>query len=514
MESALGLVALVAVAAAVAGIASRYGFSAPLALTAVGVVGSYLPFVPTVELQPEIVLFGLLPPLLYAAAIRTSLIDFRRNVRPIAWLSVGLVIVTTVVVGLVVYWLLPVPLAAGMALGAVVAPPDAVAATTIARRVGMPRQVVTILEGESLVNDATALVCLRTAIAAVGGSVSAGSVTLDFARSAAGGLLVGVVVAAVLIAIRTRVQNPVFDTTLSLLAPFVAYLPAEYIHASGVLAVVVTGLLLGHRSPVIQSAAARIAERTNWRTLQFLLESTVFLLIGLQASVIIGAVADSTLGATTVSTAAVAVLLTVIVVRPLWVFPVAYVSGLRPGASRRRDRPPWQYPALVSWAGMRGVVTLAAAFVIPASVPHRDVLLFLALVVTGGTLLLQGSTLPWLVRRLGVHGPDPAEDALQQAVVYQQTTAAGLRRLEEVGREAPELVEEIRARAAMRANAMWERLGGSGPTPSASYARLRQAMLDTERAELLRIRDTATVDHEVLEQVLTALDLEESIMAT
>lgn len=514
MEGAIGLVALVAVAAVVAGAASRYGFSAPLALTAVGVVGSYLPFVPTVELQPEIVLFGLLPPLLYAAAIRTSLVDFRRNVNPIAWLSVGLVIVTTVIVGLVAYWLLPVPLAAALALGAVVAPPDAIAATTIARRVGMPRQVVTILEGESLVNDATALVCLRTAIAAVGGSVSAGSVTLDFARSAAGGLLVGVVVAVVLIAIRSRVHDPVLDTTLSLLAPFIAYLPAEYVHASGVLAVVVTGLLLGHKSPVIQSAASRIAERTNWRTLQFLLENAVFLLIGLQASVIIEAVTDSTLGAGTVLTAAAAVLLAVIIIRPLWVFPIAYVGGLLPGAQRRRAPPPWQYPALVSWAGMRGVVTLAAAFVIPGSVPHRDVLVFVALIVTGGTLLLQGFTLPWLVRRLGVSAPDPAEDALQQAVVFQQTTAAGLRRLEQIGDgdATPEVVEEIRSRAETRANAMWERLGGGGPTPSASYARLRTDMLDAERAELLRIRDAGTVDHEVLEQVLAALDLEESIL--
>lgn len=292
--------------------------------------------------------------------------------------------------------------------------------------------------------SALGLVALVAVAAAVGGASRRYGFSGPLALGAVGGVVVGVVVAVVLIAIRTRVQDPVVDTSLSLLAPFLAYLPSEYIHASGVLAVVVTGLMFGHRSPLMQSAASRISERTNWRTLQFLLESTVFLLIGLQASVIIGAVRGDPLGAGTVAVAAVGVLVTAIVIRPLWVFPVAYARRLLPSALRRRETPPWLYPTLVSWAGMRGVVTLAAAFVIPSTVPHRDVLVFIALVVVGGTLLVQGSTLTWLMRRLGVRGPDAGEDALQQAVVFRQTTAAGLRRLEEVGGDsAPELVQEI-----------------------------------------------------------------------
>ena len=296
MHAALGLVVLVTTVLVFAGLARRFGLSAPLVLTVVGVIASYLPFVPEVELEPELILVGLLPPLLYAAAIRTSLVDFRRNARPIALLSVGLVVFTTGAIGLLVWWLLPVPLAAGIALGAVVAPPDAVAATSIARRVGMPRRVVTILEGESLVNDATALVLLRTAVVAIGGSVSAWEVGGAFLLSAVGGAAVGFAVAFVLAKLRRRLTDPVQDTTMSLLTPFVAYLAAEQIEGSGVLAVVVAGLLLGHKAPVIQTAASRISERTNWRTVQFLLENTVFLLIGMQASVIIGEVARSDVG--------------------------------------------------------------------------------------------------------------------------------------------------------------------------------------------------------------------------
>jgi len=513
MEIAVWLVALVAVASVVAGVAQRYGFSAPLALTAVGVIGSYVTYIPTFQLDPEVVLVGLLPPLLYAAAIRSSLIDFKRNIRPIAWLSIGLVVVTAVAVGFAVWWLLPVPLAVGLALGAVVAPPDAVAATSIARRVGMPRPIVTILEGESLVNDATALVCLNSAIVAISGSVTIWSVSREFALSAVGGVAVGVLVAVVVVPIRKRVGEPVLDTSLSLLIPWFAYVPAEKMHASGVLAVVTTGLILGHKGPVIQSAASRISERTNWTTLQFVLENVVFLLIGLQARGIIDALGDSDLSAMRIAVSAAVVLVVVILVRPLWVFPVAYASHLLPGADSASPKPPWQFPALASWAGMRGVVTLAAVFVIPAATEHREVLVFLALVVTYGTLLLQGTTLPWLMRSLRVSGPDYAEDALQQAVVYQQASAAGLRRLDEVADEAQsDVVHDLRTRSERRANALWERLGGTARTPSDEFATLRGQMLQAEREELLRIRDTAAVDHDVLARVLAALDLEESII--
>jgi len=514
VHAALGLVAIVITVLVFAGLARRFELSAPLLLTVVGVIASYLPFVPEVVLEPELVLVGLLPPLLYAAAIRTSLVDFRRNVRPILLLSVGLVIFNTICIGLLVWWLLPVPLAAALALGAVVAPPDAVAATSIARRVGMPRRVVTILEGEGLVNDATALVLLRTAVVAIGGSVSALEVGGAFLLSAGGGAAVGVVLSLVLVKLRRHLTDAVQDTSISLLTPFVAYLAAEQIGGSGVLAVVVTGLLLGHEAPVVLTAAARISERTNWRTVQFLLENTVFLLIGTQASVIIGAVTRSDVGFASVGLAALAVLVAVVVLRPIWVFPATYGARLVPRMARNDPAPSWRYPALVSWAGMRGVVTLAAVFAIPAEVEQREVLVFIALVVVAGTLLLQGSTLAWVVRRLGLGGPDRAEDALQAAVVYQQAAAAGARRLAEITDDdtPPELLEELRTRSASRSNALWERLGRDRDTPSLRYATLREQMLEAEREELLKIRAGGTVDHEVLEDVLTALDVEESIL--
>lgn len=294
MHVALSIVILAVVVTAFSAFSRRYSLSAPLVLVGVGFVASYVPNVATPELTPELVLVGLLPPLLYAAAIRTSLIEFRRNTRPILLLSVGLVLFTTVGIGLLIWWLLPVPLPAALALGAVVAPPDAVAATAIARRVGMPRRIVTILEGESLVNDATALVALRTAIAATAGSVSAWQIGTDFALSVIGGLVVGVVVAFVVGKVRSRIDDPLIDVAVSLLTPWVAYLPAEELHASGVLAVVVAGLLLGHHSPIIQSASSRVFERTNWATISFLLENSVFLLIGMQVRSILEDLGAST----------------------------------------------------------------------------------------------------------------------------------------------------------------------------------------------------------------------------
>ncbi len=425
MHPALWIVAIVAVVTAVSAVSHRFSVPAPLALTVVGVVGSFLPWVPAVELSPELVLIGFLPPLLYAAALKTSLLDFHQNARPIALLSVGLVVVTTIVVGLVTHALLPIPWAAAFALGAVVSPPDAVAATAIARRVGMPRRMVTILQGESLLNDATALVALRTAIAAGAGTVSLLDTGVDFVVTALGGIAVGVAVAYLTGKLRTRISDEVTNTAVSMITPFLSYLAAEQFHFSGVLAVVITGLLLGHTSHLMQSASSRVFERTNWATVEFLLENTVFLLIGLQVRAILEAAAGSDLPASRIVTACVVVTLTVMVVRPLWVFPATYLPRLIPSVAQNDPNPRWMYPAAVSWAGMRGVVTLAAVFVLPPQTPHREVLILIAMVVVAATLLVQGSTLPLVLRRLGLGGPDPADDALQAATVHQRSTARG-----------------------------------------------------------------------------------------
>jgi len=511
------LVVLVAVATAAGAAARRYGVSEPLALTLIGLGASYLPFVPDLRLTPQLVLVGLLPPLLYTAAIRTSLVDFRANKRPIMLLSVGLVIFTTFGVGLVVWALLPVSFAIAVALGAVVAPPDAVAATAIARRTGLPRRIVTILEGESLFNDATALVTLRTAIAATVGAVSVWHIGRDFFLSVVGGIAVGVAAAYLLGLIRQHVTDPVVDTTISFLAPFAAYIPAERIEGSGVLAVVTTGLILGQNAAIWQGAASRIAERTNWRTIQFVLENAVFVLIGLQVRTVVTAAWHAGLGHARLILACLAVLGAVVVLRPIWVFPATYLPRRIPSIRRVDPPPPWTYPTVISWAGMRGVVTLAAVFVIPADTPYHPVLVLMALVVVGGTLLVQGTTLPALVRRMKLFGPSRAEDALQIANLLQRVTAVGEQKLRDVTNEQTpsELVDQLLARDQSRTLSAWERLGPAEAerrTPSESYRRLRLKMLNAERAELLRVRDSGVFDHEVLQVVMAMLDLEESMI--
>ena len=320
MNEALQILALVVAVAVVAAASRRLGLSAPLVLVVVGLVASLVPGVPEYRIDPDVVLIGFLPPLLYAAALRTSLVDVRANRQAIGIMAVGAVVFTTVLVGLVSWAVIPgVSLAAAFALGAVVSPPDAVAATTIARKVGMPRRIVAILEGESLLNDATALVALRTTTAAILASVSVLGVAGRFVLAAGGGIVIGLAMAAVLAMARKRVQDPVLDTTLSLVAPFLTYLAAEAVNASGVLAVVIVGLLLGHKSPALQSASSRLAEQTNWRTITFVLENAVFLLIGLQLRTVVQNATEGDFTSPRLGVICALVLLATLLTRIVWV---------------------------------------------------------------------------------------------------------------------------------------------------------------------------------------------------
>lgn len=524
METAGSIVAIIGTVILVSGLAQRVRVAAPLVLLVVGVVVSYVPFIPEPELSSEVVLVGLLPPLLYAAAIRTSLVDFRANWNPILGLSVGLVLFTAGGVGLVAWWMLGVPFAVAFALGAVVAPPDAVAATSVARRIGLPRRIVTILEGESLVNDATALVSLRTAVAAFPvaaaalaagdhtDKVTTGSVAFDFARAVVLGVGFGVLVGVVVAYVRRKVTDSALDTSISFIVPYLAYLPAEQLHGSGVLAVVVAGLILGHKSPIVQNASSRLSERINWTTIQFILENVVFLMLGMQMRRLVEDANASGLGWGRLVGFCAAVLVTVIVLRPVYVFPFKWLGAKlsREGTFHPRAA------AVISWAGMRGVVTLAAAFTLPEDTPERSTLVLAAMTVTVGTLLLQGLSLPWLARSLGVRGPDPREDALQEATILQASVAAGLKALEECDDADDDIIETLRQRAENRTNIVWERLGqgraDAVETPSATYRRVRLIMLGAEREELLRIRDAGTVDQEVLGHVFAQLDIEESML--
>jgi CPA1 family monovalent cation:H+ antiporter len=512
---ALTLLALVALIIGVSALARRYGASAPLVLTAVGILMSFVPGVPEIQVTPELILLGILPPLLYAAAIRTSLVDLGANKNVIALLSVGLVAFTAAGVGLVTWWLMGIPFSAAIALGAVVAPPDAVAATSVARRIGLPRRVVTILEGESLFNDATAITILRTAIVAIGGAVTALDVGLEFLREAGFGILVGLGVAWVLGHVRRRVTDTMTDTAISFMAPWLAYLPAELVHGSGVLAVVIAGVLLGHKAPMIQTAQSRLAERINWTTIQYLLENAVFLILGLQAHKIVEDVVNSSLGLPRAILVAVVVFLTVVVLRPVWILSFGVILQLTPGLNRPDAF--WRNGSVLSWAGMRGVVTLAAALLLPEGTPYREVLVFVAMAVVVGTLLIQGLTLPAVARALGVHGPDPREDALQSASVLEHAVTKGNEELERLADDTtpPQVIDQLRAVGQRRTHLAWERLGETRddqPSPNEAYRRLRRKMLKAERQEVLRIRDSGNVDHEVLDEVMQTLDLEESML--
>lgn len=519
MELALTLVGVTLTVIVVARVCEPLRVPAPLGLLTAGILVSLVTRTPVITMSPDVVLYGMLPPLLYAAALGTSLVDVRAQLTPILGLSVGLVLFTAAGVGLVVSWLLPVPFTVAFALGAIVAPPDAVAATAVARGIGLPRAITTILEGESLLNDATALVSLRTALAAAGLTasghvdVTSASVARDFGWAVVGGIGIGWVVFVVVGLIRRRLTQTAADTALSFAVPFAAYAPAEHVHASGVLAVVTAGLLLAHKAPVLQSAPSRLSERINWASITFLLENAVFLLIGLQLWSIVGEIVAGPIAPSGAIAAALTVLAAVLLLRPAYMIPFVLLTRARSGNLREQIR-----GTLVgAWAGMRGVVTLAAALSLPVATPQRPALIFIALVVTVGTLLVQGTTLPAAARALDVRGPDAREDALQEAVLIQATTGAGLRAIEAEAGEDSQVLEVIRTQATMRVNKVWERLGPRGEdaaeTPSETYRRLRLAMLAAERQELLRIRGEGQVDSHVLGVVLQAMDAEESGLA-
>ncbi|GAB3141371.1 Na+/H+ antiporter [Micromonospora sonneratiae] len=518
MEDLFEVVLFLAIATFGAALARRLGLLSPILLVVAGLVLSFVPGFPQVHLEPDLVLTGILPPLLYIAALETSVPAFRYNLRPILLLAVGLVIFTAVLVGLVVYVVMPdVPLSICLALGAVVAPPDAVAATAVARRIGLPRRVVTILEGESLVNDATALVLLRAAsAAAVGSAAGIANIGREVVVAAGGGIAIGLLGVLVFGFIHRRIKDPILDNALSLITPFSLVLLAEQVQASSVVAVVVAGLALGHRMPVLMSAASRLQMNAFWRLVKFLLEGLVFLLVGLQLREVVTGL--DTPWKTTVWVTA-AVLLTVFLTRFAWVFPATSLARLVPRSRRRTAAPPYGFPFVISWAGMRGVVTLAAALALPMTLANgapypRKLFVWLAFAVIVASLLVQGATLPRVARRLNLPSDDPVQDALSAAGVQQQAARAAHQRLDELAESAPAtVVERLRRLVDERTNSVWERLGGAEQeTPSEAYGRLRQEMISAERQVLRNARDEGRIPEEVLVQAYRELDLEESLL--
>jgi Na+/H+ antiporter len=507
-------VSFVLVTVTVTGLSGRVGWSAPVVLVLVGGIASFIPGLPEITVEPDLVLYGILPPLLFAAAIRTPLTDVLARRDSIFVLSVGLVVFTVVVVGFSLWWLVPsIGLAAAFAFGAVVAPTDAVAVTAIAGRLRLPRRVVSVLESESLLNDATALVALNASIAAIVSVLHPWDVAGDFAVAVLGGVAVGFAVGYTLSAIRKRLRAPVLDTSLSLAIPYVAFIPAQLLGGSGVLAVVIAGLLLGQRSPLVQSAEARIAESINWRTIRFLLENAVFLFIGLSLAGILAGIEESSLGLWQIVGLSVGVLALLVVSRFVFVLASTVVFRYGPRSLRRKAWP-WNTSVAISSAGMRGVVTLAAVFLLPRETPERELLQFLAFVVVAGTLV-EGLALPWVIRRLRLPPPNAAQEMTEKHNLLAEAQAAGLATLEaEVGDSAVDeaVVTRLRVNAEFLSRAIAnEPAEGDEPTP-AIYNRLRRVMIAAEREAVLRARDEGRYQERAVRDVLRSIDSEETAL--
>uniref|UniRef100_A0AAU2V262 Na+/H+ antiporter n=1 Tax=Streptomyces sp. NBC_00003 TaxID=2903608 RepID=A0AAU2V262_9ACTN len=522
---ALPLVALIAASAAVAGAARRTPVPAPLLLVAVGLIGAYMPGVPDYTLDPHVVLPLVLPPLLHTAALESSYLDLRANLRPVALLSVGYTLFATVVVGYLAYLLVPdLPLTAGLVLGAVIAPPDAVAATAIARRLRLPNRITTILQGESLVNDATAITAYKVALAAAAGAGATwGGGLREFALASIGGIGVGLVLMLPIHWLRRHLHEALLQNTLSLLIPFVAYAAAEQVGASGVLAVVVVALYLGHHSWQVDFAT-RLQEEAVWKMVAFVLESAVFALIGLQMPVVLKGLGEYGVGEAVWY--AVGVFALVVAARFVWVFPATFLPrALSERIRRREPEVDWTAPVIVGWAGMRGVVSLAIAFSIPLTMedgrafPARNLVLFLTFTTVIGTLVVQGLTLPPLIRLLKLPGRDAQAETLAEAQAQSEASRAAEARLDELLTDArnalpPPLADRLRTVLERRRNAVWERLGAvneaTGESADDTYRRLSRAMIDAERQVFVSLRDDRRIDDEMMRTLLRRLDLEEA----
>ncbi|WP_020499557.1 Na+/H+ antiporter [Sciscionella marina] len=490
----------------------RYKIPGPLVLLAAGLAVSFIPGLPAFDIDPELTLALILPPLLYSASLESSYVNLRANIRPIALLAVGLVLVTAAAVGLTAYWLLPsLSLPAALVLGAIVAPPDAVAATAIGRRLGLPRKLMTLLSGESLGNDATALTTYKVAVAAaIGTGFSFGRGLWMFALATAGGIVIGLIIGYLVHQVRMRIGDPILESAMGLLVPFGAYLIAEDLETSGVLAVVSAGLYLGHNSTKA-GYATRLQDAAVWDAVKMLLESMVFALIGLQLRNAVEATGVSV----SVFLVALALLLVTILVRIAWLFPVTFIPRL---LVRRNDpRPNWRHVTVLSWAGMRGVVSLAPAVGLPIAMAadQRGVILLCAFVVTVGTLALQGLTLPWLINRLGVEGNEEHEDRLAEAQIRHTAARRSIDRLDELDKTGKhtKLIDRLRANAELRANGVWEQLGRQDEeTPMSKFRRIRREMIKVERSTFIEARDNGDIDDEVFRRVQRELDEDEAAL--
>jgi CPA1 family monovalent cation:H+ antiporter len=510
LEPVFIAIAVVSLVVALTALARRLPVPTPILQVVAGFLVGLVPGIAIPDLDPNLVFFVFLPPILWSAAMFTSVRDFMRNIRPIGTLAIGLVLVTTVAVALVARYLLPGlswPIA--IALGAIVSPPDAVAATAIVSRLPVPRRVITVLEGESLVNDASALVLYRTAVAAaVTGSFSWGESIVRFFIDAGVGCLVGLLVSWLVIRAARSTKDALAEALLTLAGPYVAWLAAETLHVSAVLACVAGGIYLQQHLSTAVSPASRLQTRTVWDFVVFLLNAMIFLILGAQVGTLLDLVPPASLGAVFRSGAIIT--LVAIVVRLLWVPLVTIIPRLSAETRRREPAPRWKPLMLVSWTSMRGVVSLATALALPrvlangAPFPFRTELILIAMCVIVLTLLLQGLSLAPLIRMLHF-APEHAHHD-EERLARREATRRGAEALEDLSHEAwadPRDVEALRAEVRDRVKTNEQHGGSYG-----GRLRLRLAMIGAERRMLIRLRNEDAISDDVLRALEQELDLE------
>lgn len=521
-EAELLIVGLLVAVAGLSALARWLSIPYPIVLVVGGALVGFVPGLPEVRLDPEVVLVIFLPPLLYGAAFFANLRDIRANLRGLTLSTVGLVLATMGAVAVVAHEVVPgLPWAAAFALGAVVSPTDPLAGATIMRRLGVPRRLVSATEGEGLFNDATALVAYKVAVAAVvSGSFSLADAGLRFVAGAVGGVAIGLAVGWVIAAIRARTADAQVSITISLLSGYAAFVPADVLGASGVLAAVTTGIYMGVRGPRIIPARTRLQGFFVWDILDFLINATLFVLVGLQLRAVVDELSGRS--AATLAGYALAVSATVIVMRLVWFFTVPYLIRLLDRRASQRARRVGARPRLViAWSGMRGAVSLAAALALPLStdagapLPERDLIIFLTFAVIFSTLVVQGLSLAPLIRWLGI-GDDGVDDE-EELRARLAATKAALGQLDALAQEdwtRDETVERMRGLYSYRKRRLAARAGkiedDGYEDRSLAYQQMLQAVLAAQRDALIRLRDEGVISNEVMNRVVREFDLEES----
>jgi monovalent cation/hydrogen antiporter len=517
-KTELILICLVAVAL-LALVARKIRVPYPILLTCGGVLLALIPGLPAIQLEPKLVFNLFLPPLLYPAAIFTSWRDFRLNLRSILPLAIVLVLLTMTVSAYLFHHLVGLPLAVGFVFGAIISPPDAVAALAVTQNLRVPRKIIVILEGESLVNDATSFISFRFAVVAViTGTFSLAQAGLQFLFVATGGICVGLAVGWLIVQVQKRLDDPPVQTLFSLLTPYVAYFSGEGLHVSGILAVVIAGIYIGWRAPRILSGRMRLQAFPVWEMVTFILNGILFMLIGLQLPQVMDALPPGT--ATRVAWLAIVFVAVIVLVRFVWVFGATYLPRLLSSTFRRKNPAPWKHTALIAWIGMRGADSLAGALAIPFVLgngepfPGRELILLLTFCVIFATLVLQGLTLAPLVRWLGVLDDHVTEK--EEILARLKANEAALARLEELGssnRARAQTVERLRSEYEDRVRQLRIETPDEERVSrlySRDFEELSRELLQTERDTIIGLRNEEAINDQALRRIQRDIDLAEA----